>query len=693
MTKITRTLVSALTVVAALFAGSMAASAAETVTEGFDTFSTSWQGTTKVLTLPEGWDFSGNANDFSRDDERFKTKKPSILVEGAHTADYLITPELTGQFSFYLRNRTKNYLASVTAYACTYADGVLTLGSQIGTKTLSKTTSGTPSWEQVSFTTTNDTRVALLLSNANFDDFTYTLAEATASPELTVLDYVSGGTFDFGKVAAGTEQSFTLKNNGMSELTISSISVTGGYTITAGATLTAIAPRETATVTIATPAQDGEGVLTIASNDANSPYLLNIKSTYKVPAPVMEIDKTVLDFGTVTADITGTITVSNTGDAELTATIASDNSEFTVSTSSITVQAGESVSFDVTFHYAAEAYGGHAANITIQATDGDTKTVKAMASITDPNQWTEDFSSNTLPEGWDVVGTSWTFSDGEAQGSYEPGGWIVTPRLKVQTGQAMTFQARSRQYNTDVKVEYQKDGGEWTSLFNENRNTQTNFETYTVSGLEAGTYRFRVASENLNLDNFEGFTLAPSTAVKETWHISYTFHYNDEDGEHAEEGTENMEVEFDGDKVGFYFPNPMNGNAWLRGTRYEQEGIVYYIFPMGQYIGKYSGENIYYCGGANDTLTDIQFFYSDDDKAFYCFEHVLLNGSTTAISLWGYFSDVIIYKDQKPAPTGISDVRQEKADTKDCLYNISGQQVDSSYRGIVIRNGKKYMQK
>jgi hypothetical protein len=199
------------------------------------------------------------------------------------------------------------------------------------------------------------------------------------------------------------------------------------------------------------------------------------------------------------------------------------------------------------------------------------------------------------------------------------------------------------------------------------------------------------------VDNFCGFALAPSTAVKETWHISYTFHYNSAAGEQSEGATEDMEVEFDGDNVGFNFPNPFSRNAWMRGTKYEQDNIVYYVFPMGQYVGQYAGENIYYCGGANDQLTDMMFFYNDDDKAFFNFEHVLLNGSTTAISLWAYFSDVVIYKDEKPViepdPTGIKNLTPSLSQGEGAAYNLRGQKVDANYKGLVIVNGKKYLRK
>ena len=41
--------------------------------------------------------------------------------------------------------------------------------------------------------------------------------------------------------------------------------------------------------------------------------------------------------------------------------------------------------------------------------------------------------------------------------------------------------------------------------------------------------------------------------------------------------------------------------------------------------------------------------------------------------------------------TAIQNVKSVKADG--IIYNIAGQKVDASYKGIVIKNGKKYMQK
>ena len=700
MTDLKNLLVKAMTVVA-VFSGSWPTVCAETVTEGFDDFSKGYDSDWSVLlTLPEGWDYDGNAQNFSKDDDAFKTAKPAIQVEGTNTDCYLITPELEGDFSFYLRNRTKNYQASAAVYACTYIDGVLTLGSEIGSKTLARTVSGTPTWEQVAFTSATGTRVALLLSNAVFDDFTYTPYEATAEPTLSVVGTASGSTYDFGTVAAGTTKTFTLWNGGLSDLSISNIAVTGDFTITAGADLTGIAAKGTAELTIATPAKDAEGVLTITSNDANSPYTVSMRSTYKVPMPVMGIDLQAVEFGVVSADASQDITVSNTGDAVLTAQIASDSEDFTVSPESLTVAAGDSRSFTITYHYSAEAYGGHAATITVTPNAGEAITISATASVKDPNAWSEDFSGNTLPQGWTVVGSGWTFANGEACATYERTGYLVTPKLKVQKGQTLTFQARSTQFGTDIIVQYQKDDGEWIEKMKEPRNTQTEFETYAISGLEDGIYRFRIATENLCLDNFEGFQLASGNVVQEKWWVSYAFHYMDVNGnEEVDQDAEPLDVIFDGDNVSFNFPNPITGNAWMAGTKSQAEGPTCYVFSNGQYIGKYSGEDAYYCGSNGSELTDMVFYYSEEELAFRNFEHILINSSTNTVSYWGYFSDVVVSKEEV-ITDGVEAVTGKVEFESSAVYDMQGRKVacgmrptdnGSLHRGLYIVNGKKYL--
>ena len=793
--------------------------------------------------LPEGWSLVGDAQCAN---DRARTGNGVFSWSKSDNANYLVTTAVEGTVEFYARAYNKNSASQVIVYEYT-ASG---LGEQLYT-TGSLRSSSTPTWSKFSFTLTKATQLAIALNYAAIDDVTYTEA-------------------DVGEGGGGTPD----------------------------------------------PQPD--------------------------PAPVMGISTTTVNFGPVTADVSETITVSNTGNAVLEAAIAVDNNEFTVSPANLSVAAGQSGTFTISYSYNAEAYGGHTATVTVTPNAGDAATIAVSAYVRNPNVWSEDFSGNALPNGWKADASNWTFADGVAHSKYDfyTSGYLTTPILKVATGEVMTFEYKATQNNVKVKIEASKDGGDFTEIKNTGWiNKMDDFATFTIDGLQAGNYQFRFASDDYDLDNFEGFNLnldapalvvtpttdaafgkvsaqpeaksytitnagtgtlsgtitssdatqftvskgefslaagenttfdvalvmsenygektaiitihptnegladvtinasailmdpnvwtedfnegqlpegwtnnswtigtsaafddnttpmalapqsntagtlttprlqakagdvltwdaylrwsdesllveyttddqtwttlydyksadeqqgdkyvkamsftapvegtyrlrftakyqngvdnfcgfalAPSTAVKETWHISYTFHYNSAGGEQSEEDTEDIEVEFDGDKVGFNFPNPFNGKAWMYGTRYEQDNIVYYIFPMGQYVGQYQGESIYYCGGANDTLADMQFFYNDDDKAFFNFEHVLLNGSTTSISLWAYFSDVVIYKNEKPVidPTGINDVRSKAEDVRSAAYDLYGRKVDAGYKGIVIQNGKKYLRK
>ena len=837
-----RLVVNVLAVIAVLFGVSMAASAADSKTADFNSG------------LPTGWELKGDAQCA---DERARDDKGKCVFSRSKSAtdNYLLTSAVQGSLTFFWRSYgTSSSYPNGTVYVYQYD------GSKLGTLIKQTENYKGSTWKEVTVDLGNYSgQVAIALYSACIDDVTYTPA--------------GGG--------EGGE---------------------GG----------------------------GEG------GDTPGPQ--------PDPAPVMGVSTTTVNFGRVDADASETVTVTNTGNAVLEAAITVDNNEFTVSPANLSVAAGQSGTFTISYVYNAEAYGAHTATVTVTPNAGEAATIAASAYVRNPNVWSEDFAGNALPSGWKADESNWTFSDGVAHGKYIYGttGYLTTPILKVAAGEVMTFEYKATANYVKVKIQLSKDGGEFTEYKTTDwLNKMDDFATFTIDGLAAGNYQFRFASDDYDLDNFEGFNLnldapvlvvtpttdaafgkvsaqpaaksytitndgtgtlagtitssdatqftvsksefslaagvsttfdvlpvlsenygekaatitvhptnegladvvinatatlldpnqwvedfdggelpkgwinngwtvgtstafvdnttpmalapqittagtlitprlqaktgdvlswdaflrwsdevllveytdddqatwhtiynykaqdenlddktvkamsftapadgtyrlrftskmqngldnfsgfalAPSTAVTETWHISYTFHYNDEGGEQAEEGTEDIEVEFDGDKVGFNFPNPINGKAWMYGTRYEQDNIVYYIFPMGQYVGKLQGESVYYCGGANETLTDMQFFYNDDDKAFFNFEHVLLNGSTTAISLWGYFSDVVIYKNEKPViePAGIESLTPDPSPKGEgSRYNLRGQKVDASYKGIVIQNGKKYLVK
>ena len=300
---------------------------------------------------------------------------------------------------------------------------------------------------------------------------------------------------------------------GADELTITSIAVSGDFEITDGSDITSIASMGSASVTVATPDKDATGALTIVSNDENSPYVISLTSTYKVPAPIIALDPTEVEFGKVTENASQVITVSNSGEAELIGTITSDNPDFTVSPSEINVPVGETAEFTVTYNYDVEAYGAHTATITVTPTVGEAATLAVSAKVADPNLWSEDFQGEGQPEGWEVGSSNWTFANGVAHatyGSYSTGYkyFLTTPTLEVAEGESLEFQYRGTASYTDIRIQMSKDGGEFEDFESISCNNMTEFETYVIDGLEPGNYQFRFANDNYELDNFEGFKLA-----------------------------------------------------------------------------------------------------------------------------------------------------------------------------------------
>lgn len=145
----------------------------------------------------------------------------------------------------------------------------------------------------------------------------------------------------------------------------------------------------------------------------------------------------------------------------------------------------------------------------------------------------------------------------------------------------------------------------------------------------------------------DGSQTPPASATKETWNISYTF----VSGGESETGTEQMEVAFVGGTVYFNFPNPIQGNTWMRGKLDGQTAT----FAKGQVVGNYGGTTIYYMGlGTDNVLTDIAFNYDANAQQFTLADNwLVLNGSLTQSYALGYFSSAIIKKGGDTPPSDV----------------------------------------
>ena len=61
--------------------------------------------------------------------------------------------------------------------------------------------------------------------------------------------------------------------------------------------------------------------------------------------------------------------------------------------------------------------------------------------------------------------------------------------------------------------------------------------------------------------------------------------------------------------------------------------------------------------------------------------------------IWGALKDVAFSYDHYQSPTAIMTIKAEPANKEGVMYNLAGQVVDKSYKGIVIMNGKKFFNK
>lgn len=364
--------------------------------------------------------------------------------------------------------------------------------------------------------------IAIHASQARVRNFYGGEYDNTPTPKLAVEGIANGGSLSWGyaDVPAGSTKTITLKNDGTADLDVT-IAATDDYTVDPAAA-TVEANGGTVAVTIGTPAHDGNGVLTItpAEGCGLSPYTINLTSYYKVPKPVMAIDKTAIAFGRVNEVKTETVTVSNSGDADLVATIANDNTaNFTVSTESLTVAPGETGTFTVTYNYAEGTWGTFTANIKVTPNYGstyDVKTITASATSKDPNVWDEDFEEGSIPETWTNEGV-WKVSTPTASGnngtkmatisSYNNPKTLTTPRLAAKAGDVLSFYIGMQYDDEPLTIEYSNDDrATWNVI-------EDGVASYTASGDIAftapadGKYFLRFTGTFAMLDNFSGFKL------------------------------------------------------------------------------------------------------------------------------------------------------------------------------------------
>lgn len=354
------------------------------------------------------------------------------------------------------------------------------------------------------------------------------IAGLTYAPSLSVtlgsLDCTSPENLNFGECAADASATYNFANTGAGTIDITNVAVTGdgaaSYSTnwtTSVATPFDLVITRTYDATKAGAAQDA--VVTVTTTDGD--FVINVTGTDKAAnAPELVVSTNAVDFGGVVADAVETVTVTNNGTGSMTVDIVSDSEDFVVSTAQLTeIGAGESKTFDITFKYGTP-YGAKNGNVTVTPTYDATaaQTITVTGKAKDPNVWSEDFSGNALPTGWEA-GTNWTFANGVAKAAYAYGSttYLTTPTLTVSDAtDELTFDYAATANYVSIKIQMSQNGGAFADYQTISGLNNGNAGTYTITGLAAGEYQFRFANDDYDLDNFEGFQLKAAAAHEAT---------------------------------------------------------------------------------------------------------------------------------------------------------------------------------
>ncbi len=340
------------------------------------------------------------------------------------------------------------------------------------------------------------------------------LSVTTGEPATNVA---TPANYDFGECAADATVTYNFANAGAGTINITNVAITGdGAAAYSTNWTTSVAAPFDLTITRTYNAERTTAqaaVVTVTTSEGA--FVINVTGTDKAAnAPELAVSTNAIDFGKVTADAVETVTVTNNGTGSMTVDIASDNAAFEVSAAQLTeIGAGESKTFDITFKYGTP-YGVKNGNVTVTPTYDTTaaQVITVTGKAKDPNIWSEDFASNTLPTGWDA-GTNWTIADGVAKGTWSStASYLTTAPLTVSaTTDELTFDYVTTAGNVSITIQMSKDGGAWetcaatpaipTYMANGTAGTAI------LTGFEPGNYQFRFKNDDYNLDNFEGFVL------------------------------------------------------------------------------------------------------------------------------------------------------------------------------------------
>ena len=487
----------------------------------------------------------------------------------------------------------------------------------------------------------------------------------------------------FGKITPESsneakQKTFTIQNTGNIPLTGISITASDESYVFGDYPTTIEPGTDPVTVTVtmdAATAGSHNAVMTIRADQQND-VVVNITGTYaNAPATAtLTIDGEAVgetvDFGITNRSKTKTVTVANSGDVTLHATISTTNAtDFSLSDETLTVAPGEQGEFTVTFIYSSDSPDEEkTATITVSAdgTDDVTFTATATPTLT----FTEDFEDGIIPEGWQANGISvkkdnigtYPLYNLESMAAVGNGGseekTLTTPLLTATEGDILTFDGFFYYSDEVMRVEYSTDKNTWNTLYSYEADTYENgaTEQIEIAAPVSGTFYLRFTVNYFNgIDNISGFQIAKSDS-----HRAYVTGTDcPAEGKQGETYTATVTVTNSGTAA-----ETLTARFFIGDTQY----------------GSDTTEEI--AAGATATFT-VSFTPEEalQGDAFFTITNDNLNITTPAVA--------VSIEGEATGINGTTLFMGGKGDT----YDISGRKLNDNsrlHRGIYVRNGKKY---
>ena len=459
----------------------------------------------------------------------------SYYDEGKDTYDLLVTPQITGTSSIWVKKSSSS--GAVKFYKVTKSGTTYTKGDEISV--IIDGELSTSSFVKVSLPAVEGEYIGIYGSDVYLDDFEAASAEVELVKALKVTNQSAVGSTD---VYCNAERKYTVTimatiqnigdldiNVGDENYSLSVIDKTTGNVLSTTPVNEALAVGGTADVTVAAEVDyatySGYRAFQVRENITSTTYKSQTYFDPKDYVPKLDVrdgksyivsSNTKQDFGYVYGTATKSFTIKNTGAAPMEITAIEVPAGYSINLKSfpVNVASQESETLEVTFD--ASTPGAYSGDLTLKITSLDDFLLPLSGTMLDPKKYFLNFEDRKMPAGalydnhWSVT----TYTNGNnnyAQSGYVDPYKLITPRLKVSADETMTFEVAKRSTSSKMTVYYSNDRENWTearAIANSELPSSTGtFKQFTLSGVPAGEYYIAFESGYCYLDNVYGFEL------------------------------------------------------------------------------------------------------------------------------------------------------------------------------------------